>query len=155
MAWYYFTSCQKQLKLLEKSLTIQFERCPVETAGLPFFQPITISPIPSSPSKGIARSTYGSIRVSVSRREQVLPMQVSKFLQHPQNKLDLINFIIDDLQSTEKHIRMLNGKELYITFKDRAFCISSNGEMSSISEVPDLMSAQEEADTKICIFSWI
>ena len=47
------------------------------------------------------RSTYGSITVSVSRREQVLLMQVSKFLQHPQNKLDLINFIIDDLQSTE------------------------------------------------------
>lgn len=40
---------------------------------------------------------------------------------------------------------MLNGKELYIMFKDRVFCISSNGERSLISDVP----AQEEADTKI------
>ena len=41
-------------------------------------------------------SAYGTIRMKVMRREQVIPKQGKKFLGNSENKLDLIDFLWHD-----------------------------------------------------------
>ena len=73
------------------------------------------------------RSAYGTIRMKVMRREQVISKQWKKILWNSENKLDLIDFLWHDwLWSTKlKHSQQLDGKELYMTLRDEAHCISS------------------------------
>ena len=47
------------------------------------------------------------------------------------------------------HCPTLDNKELYITIEENAYCITSNRGVLRISEVSDLQSHQEEADTKM------
>ena len=72
-----------------------------------------------------SRSAYGKIRMKVMRRQQKLPKQRKKFLQNSENKLDLIDFLWHDWATNLKHSHQLDGKELYMTIRDEAHCISS------------------------------
>ena len=66
----------------------------------------------------------------------------------PENKIDLLKFLINDWSSNIRHHDVLEEKEVYITIQDQAFCISCSN--NSISKVPvrALSSREEEADTK-------
>ena len=94
------------------------------------------------------RSSTGVLRMTVLRRNQVKPKQFQKFLQLPENKIDLVKFLINDWSSNIRHSDVLEGKEVYITIQYQAFCISYSN--NSISKVPvrSLSSQQQEADTK-------
>ena len=50
-----------------------------------------------------SRSAYGTTRMKVMRREQVIPKQWKKFLQNLENKLDLIDFFWHDWSTNLKH----------------------------------------------------
>ena len=95
------------------------------------------------------RSSIDVLRMTVSRRNQAKPKQFQKFLRLPENKIDLVKFLINDWSSNIRHSDVLEGKEVYITIQDQTFCISCSN--NSISKVPvrALSSQQEEADTKI------
>ena len=95
------------------------------------------------------RSSIGVLRMTVSRRNQVKPKQFQKFLRLPENKTDLVKFLINEWSSNIRHSDVLEGKEVYITIQEQTFCISCSN--NSISKVPvrALSSQQEEADTKI------
>ena len=95
------------------------------------------------------RSSIDVLRMTVSRRNQAKPKQFQKFLRLPENKIDLVKFLINDWSSNIRHSDVLEGKEVYITIQDQTFGISCSN--NSISKVPvrALSSQQEEADTKI------
>ena len=99
--------------------------------------------------EGKGRSSIGVLRMTVSQRNQVKPKQFQKFLQLPENKIDLVKLLTNDWSSNIRHSDVLEGKEVYISIQDQEFCISCSN--NSISEVPvrTLSSQQEEADTKI------
>ena len=96
-----------------------------------------------------ARSKIGLLRMESSRRDQPRPKQFDKFLRLSQNKIDLLSFLIKDWSSNTDHCQVLDGKELYITFKDKAFCINAHHNQLSKIDVDGLSSQQEEADTKM------
>ena len=96
-----------------------------------------------------SRSTYGTIRMKVVRREQAIPKQWKKFLRNSENKLDLIDFLLYDWSTNSKHSQLLDGKEFYMTIRDEAHCISLVHGVISCDRVQELSSIQEEADTKI------
>ena len=67
----------------------------------------------------------------------------------PENKIDLVKFLINNWSSNIRHSDVLEGEEVYITIQDQAFFTSCSN--NSISKVPvrALSSQREEADTKI------
>ena len=70
------------------------------------------------------RSDIGLIRMKASRRDQGVPKQFNKFTGLSQNKIDLVKFLIEDWSTNEKHCRLLERNEVYVTVEDRAFKIS-------------------------------
>ena len=96
-----------------------------------------------------SRSAYGTTRMKVIRRQQVIPKQWERFLRNSENKLDLIDFLWHDWWTNLKHSHQLDGKELYMTIRDEAHCISSVHGLITCNQVQELSSKQEEADTKI------
>ena len=83
------------------------------------------------------------------RRQQVIPKQWEKFLPNSENKLDLIDLLWHDWSTNLKHSHQLDGKELHMTIRDEAHCISSVHGLITCNQVQELSSKQEEADTKI------
>ena len=96
-----------------------------------------------------SRSAYGTIRKKVMRRQQVIPKQWKKSLRNSENKLDLIDFLWHDWSTNLKYSHQLDGKELYMTLRDEAHCISSVHGLITCNQVQELSCKQEEADTKI------
>ena len=96
-----------------------------------------------------SRSAYGTIRMKVMKRQQVIPKQWKKSLRNSENKLDLIDFLWHDWWTNLKHSHQLDGKELYMTIRDEVHCISSVHGLITCNQVQELSSKQEEADTKI------
>ena len=95
------------------------------------------------------RWSINVIRMTISRRNKVKPKQFQKFPRLPENKIDLVKFLINDWSSNIRHSGVLEGKEVYITVQDQAFCIPcSNNSISKVS-VRALSSQQEEVGTKI------
>ena len=94
-------------------------------------------------------SAYGTTRMKVIRRQQVIPKQWERFLRNSENKLDLIDFLWHDWWTNLKHSHQLDGKELYMTIRDEVHCISSVHGLITCNQVQELSSKQEEADTKI------
>ena len=95
------------------------------------------------------RSASGSIRIKATRRDQAVPKQFSKFLRNAENKLDLLDFFVRDWTTNDEHSRMFEEKELYFTIRDKALRIYLNNGRLSNSNVPEISSKQEEADTKM------
>ena len=56
------------------------------------------------------RSSIGVLRMTVSRRNQVKHKQFQKFLRLPENKVDLVKFLINDWSSNIRHSDVLEGK---------------------------------------------
>ena len=51
-------------------------------------------------------------------KEQVTPKQWKKCMRNADNKKDLINFLLRDWSTNERHIPILKGKYRYITIRD-------------------------------------
>ena len=68
-------------------------------------------------------------------------------MRHADNKTDLITFLLRDWSTNERHIPVLEGKDMYMTIRDQTYCISSNHGILSCIHVPEMSSSQEEAST--------
>jgi len=95
------------------------------------------------------RTTEGLIRIVASRRDQLKPRQFNKYLRNSQNKIDLIKFLISDWSINMNHAVQLEGKELFVTVENKAFCITANNGIIRKKIIQQLESEQEEADTKM------
>ena len=59
------------------------------------------------------RSVYAIIRIKVMGKEQDTPKQWKKFKRHADNKKNLINFLVRDWSTNERHIPVLEGKDMW------------------------------------------
>ena len=88
--------------------------------------------------------------VSTIEYQTILPAtkvtQWKKFLSSSANKMKLISFLGEQFKS-EQYQKQLAQKELYITDNEKCFKLSSAG----WHRVPELNSAQEEADTRLLL----
>ena len=73
--------------------------------------------------------------------------QWKSFLQSGNNKTQLIDFLVEKWSNNKiLHEKLeLEGKELFLTHKDQCTRVTKD----SVSDVQDLQSSQEEADTQI------
>ena len=95
------------------------------------------------------RLATGCLRIIANRSDQPIPKQLKKYLAEPRNKMDLLKFMITDWSTNNLHAPLLENMELYVTYDDKAYCITSRRGLLTISSVPELESKQEEADTKM------
>ena len=95
--------------------------------------------------------SYDIIRIKVMGKEQVTPKQWKKCMRNADNKKDLINFLLRDWSTNERHIPILKGKYRYITIRDRPYCIYLNQKILSCGPTSELSSSQEEADTMVFV----
>ena len=70
------------------------------------------------------QSAYGITTIKVARKDQVTPKRWQKFMRHADNKTDLIDFLLRDWSTNELHIPVLEGKDMYMTIRGQAYCIS-------------------------------
>ena len=97
------------------------------------------------------RSSGGTMRVDVLRRDQNVPKQFSKFLGSPENKTSLVKILFADWSTHAYHVHRVADKEIFITIEDKAYCISTfQGRMRAVP-VEELHCKQEEADTKMLL----
>ena len=73
--------------------------------------------------------------------------QWKSFLQGGNNKTQLIDFLVEEWSNDQSLCEKLERKELFLTHKDQCTRVTKN----SASDVQDLQSSQEEADTQILL----
>ena len=95
------------------------------------------------------RANIGSLRITVTRGEQRIPKQFTKFLRNADNKIELIKFLVHDWSSNRKNQPILENKVHYVTYTDKAYSISSTNNILKLNPVLEFQSSQEEADTKM------
>ena len=92
------------------------------------------------------RLATGCLRIIANRRDQPIPKQLKKsILVSPKTKWICLN----DWSTNNLHAPLLEDMELYVTYDDKAYCITSRQGHLTIASVPELESKQEEADTKM------
>ena len=109
-----------------------------------FYMPFSIKSIERK-----RRSVIGSLRIKITNRNQQKPKCWNKYLQHSDNKIELVKFLIDYWSQDESSRELLSNCELYVTYEAKAFCVRTIGMQVQKVVVPELQSEQEEADTKI------
>ena len=96
------------------------------------------------------RSSNGSLRILIKRRDQKLPKQLKKFLRCSENKVDFIDFLLKNWSSPNSaHISMLQDNLLNLFDCERQGIQHYISEWCNMREVEELTSKQEEADTKM------
>ena len=76
------------------------------------------------------RMSAGSIRIRIERRDQKRTKQWSKYLQSPENKTDLIRFLLKDWSDGNRFFTVLSGnKTLYINVGPAFFKLYCHGDM--------------------------
>ena len=96
------------------------------------------------------KSTTGSLRMKIERREQKCPKQWSKFLAVEENKTELVKFLHNDWSHPTRYLQYFEpGQALFINVEDDFFKIAmENGAIVSTRQ-EELHTDQEEADTKV------
>ena len=94
-------------------------------------------------------NSSGSLRVKVQRSDQPIPKQFAMFLRNPDNKLELLDFLLKDWSTNEKYCELFGRKEVYFTIREQAVRIWCQENPLLNKSVPGLSSKQEEADTKM------
>ena len=87
--------------------------------------------------EGEVEAVEGEVGYTANRRNQSIPVQIRKSLHNSNNKLELIEFLINTPD-------ILKDKELYVTV---CYCPRNSIPFKQIEQ--ELCSIQEEADTKI------
>ena len=95
------------------------------------------------------RSAIGSLRVKITNRNQQKPKCRNKYLQHSDNKIELLKCLIDYWSQDESSRELLSNRELYLTYEAKSLCIRTIEMQVQKIVGPELQSEQEEANTKM------
>ena len=95
------------------------------------------------------RSVIRSLRIKITNRNQQKPKCWNKYLQHSDNKTELVKSLIDDWSQDESSRELLSNCEMYLTYEAKSFCIRTIEMQVQKIVGPELQSEQEEADTKM------
>ena len=85
------------------------------------------------------RADIGLLRMKISRRNQLRPQQLGKFLRLPSNKINLVKFLLHDWSKNTQHLAHLDRKGFYVTLEDKTFVISGNEHGLHKYPVPELL----------------
>ena len=91
-------------------------------------------------------STTGLQRVLITNADQKLPRQFTKFLAHPDNKTDLLQFLYTSMRQKE-----LESLQVYVTNATRCSVLARRQPSEASAEIPALNSGHEEADTRLLL----
>ena len=91
----------------------------------------------------------GSIRVTASRRDQKIPKQIKKYLSVGANKKELIEFLLNDWSTDNRHIKSLSNRCIYFSTNDAGYKLYIHQDEVVCQTMDQLCSNQEEADTKV------
>ena len=83
------------------------------------------------------------------RPEQKLPKQQKKYLSLGSRKEELLEFLLQDWSTNERHIRQIGEKEVFIMIKAGTYKIYNCNNNLMCQPVHQLSLNQEEADTKV------
>ena len=79
------------------------------------------------------------------------PKVWKEFLKNEDNKIELINFILNEWQS-DTYAHLLHNREVYFACDNLCFFLTSvDGKVNDLRSVTNLSSSQEEADTLIIL----
>ena len=95
------------------------------------------------------RASSGTIHVNIGRPDQKRPQQFKKFLGNPRNKLELVQFLLNDWSHPTRYLEKLRNRQIFATLEERCFSIRIENGSIIMSEIEELKCSQEEADTKI------
>ena len=95
-------------------------------------------------TKQISQSCY-------TREDQKLPTQKKKFLALRTNKTELIKFLLKDWSTNNRHLNTLRSKTIYFSCGDQGFKIDVHRDLIRKTNVTELSSNQEVADTKMLL----
>lgn len=76
-------------------------------------------------------------------------LQWRKFLRTPENKISLIEFLVNQWKQPAKRGK-LQGKSLYVTCGEKCYLFTIN----QWTEIQTLKTTQEEADTRVLLHAW-
>lgn len=95
------------------------------------------------------RAAGGTQMIRISNAKQPVPRQWKKFLSAGQNKEEIMKFLFQHWStlSSEK----FNGKLVYLTHENECHRFQATASTLSITEVPELESDHEEADTRLLL----
>ena len=79
-----------------------------------------------------------------------LPPDFKSFMLNSQNKQQLIRFLLTEWKS-EKYARHLFGRDVYFVCETECCCLTSDGIITTVTDITTLHSHQEEADMRIIL----
>ena len=98
-----------------------------------------------------ARSTAGTIRVKIFDGQQSCPKQWKKFLSADENKLELVDFLVQ-MWGSSRYAERLCGVQLFVCHRQLCSLLTLEDAFAVlVSSVPDLTSDHEEADSRILL----
>ena len=69
------------------------------------------------------RASSGTIHVNIGRPDQKRPQQFKKFLGNPRNKLELVQFLLNDWSHPTRYLEKLRNHQIFATLEERCFFI--------------------------------
>ena len=94
------------------------------------------------------RGAEGEVQYTANRGNQSISVQFRIYLHNSNNKLELIEFLINDWANYINTTDILKVKELYVAVRDRAYRIFCRNGIP-FKEVKQELCSSQEADTKI------
>eukprot|EP00794_Sanderia_malayensis_P002872 gene2872-3322_t len=81
------------------------------------------------------RASSGAIHVIIGRPDQKRPQQFKKFLGDPRNKLELVQFILNDWSHPTRYLEKLRNRQIFATMEERCFFIRIENGSIIMSEI--------------------
>lgn len=95
------------------------------------------------------RGATGSLRVKIQRRDQRIPKQLKKFFANDENKIDTVDFLLEDWSNESRFANLLEGRRIYFNHGSNFTTIEGKNNVVTSEENVSLTNKQEEADTKV------
>ena len=73
------------------------------------------------------KSEIQSIRMKVERGNQKCPKQWKKFLRDGKNKVQLLNFVLNDWKSNDEHLQKLSGRTIFFNLETKFYKLTCDG----------------------------
>ena len=95
------------------------------------------------------RSRDGQLVVNVTNGQQLCPRQWRKFLANGKNKTNLLSFLLREWSENAVYAQKIKDRTFFVTHGDNCTKLVAPNGSTTASDVPELCTNQEEADTKM------
>ena len=95
------------------------------------------------------RSRDGELVVNVTNGQQLCPRQWRKFLANGKNKTNLLSFLVWEWSENAVYAQKIKDRTFFVTHGDNCTKLVAPNGSTTASDVPELCTNQEEADTRM------